>query len=65
VFSNDYIAETIVSPKGRLWDKNQFKEGTMKYVCLIYQDEVALEKLPKEEMGKLTAEYKAFHEDIR
>ncbi len=37
----------------------------MKYVCLIYQDEVMLEKMPKEEMGKLTAEYKAFADAIQ
>ena len=29
----------------------------MKYVCLIYQDEVALQKTPKEEMAKITAKY--------
>ena len=37
----------------------------MKYVCLIYQDEVLLQKMPKEEMGKLSAEYKAFGEAIQ
>ncbi len=37
----------------------------MKYVCLIYQDEVALQKMPKEEMGKLSAEYKAFGDAIQ
>ncbi len=37
----------------------------MKYVCLIYQDEVALQKMPKEEMGKLSAEYKTFGEAIQ
>ncbi len=37
----------------------------MKYVFLIYQDEVMLQKMPKEEMGKLTAEYKAFHDSIQ
>jgi len=37
----------------------------MKYACLIYQDEVTLQKMPKEEMGKLTAEYKAFHDSIQ
>jgi hypothetical protein len=37
----------------------------MKYVCLIYQDETQFEKMPKEEMGKLTAEYKAFHESLQ
>jgi hypothetical protein len=37
----------------------------MKYVCLIYQDEVMLEKMPKEEMGKLSAEYRAFADAIQ
>ena len=37
----------------------------MKYVCLVYQDEVLLQKMPKEEMGKLSAEYKAFGEAIQ
>ena len=37
----------------------------MKYVCLIYQDEALLQKMPKEEMGKLSAEYKAFGEAIQ
>jgi hypothetical protein len=33
----------------------------MKYACLIYQDEKMLQEMPKEEMGKLSAEYKAFY----
>ncbi len=37
----------------------------MKYVCLIYQDEVMLQNMPKEEMGKLSAEYKAFADAIQ
>jgi hypothetical protein len=37
----------------------------MKYACLIYQDEVALQKMPKEEMAKLSAEYQAFGGDIQ
>jgi hypothetical protein len=37
----------------------------MKYVLLLYQDEAVLQKMPKEEMDKLTAEYKAFHEAIQ
>ncbi len=37
----------------------------MKYVCLIYQDEAQLEKMPKEEMGDLNAEYKMFHDSIQ
>ncbi len=32
----------------------------MKYVCLIYQDEALLQKMPKEEMDKLNVEYRAF-----
>ncbi|HEX9075891.1 MAG TPA: YciI family protein [Anaerolineae bacterium] len=37
----------------------------MKYVLLIYQDELALQKMPKEEMGKLNADYRAFGEAIQ
>jgi len=37
----------------------------MKYVCLIYQDEALLQKMPKEEIGKLSDEYKAFHDSIQ
>ena len=37
----------------------------MKYVCLIYQDEAELQKMPKEEMGKLSAEYQAFTEALQ
>ncbi|MGB8647788.1 MAG: YciI family protein [Anaerolineae bacterium] len=37
----------------------------MKYVCLIYGDEVALQKMSKEEMGKLAADSKAFHEALQ
>ena len=36
----------------------------MKYVCLIYQDEVALQKTPKEEMDKVVAEYVASAQDM-
>ncbi|CAG0950103.1 hypothetical protein ANRL3_00170 [Anaerolineae bacterium] len=37
----------------------------MKYVCLIYQDEVALQKTPKEETDKLYAEYVASAQDMQ
>ncbi len=37
----------------------------MKYVCLIYGDEAALQKMTKEEMGKLAADSKAFHEELQ
>jgi hypothetical protein len=37
----------------------------MKYVCLIYGDEAALQKMSKEEMGKLAADSKAFHEALQ
>lgn len=36
----------------------------MKYVCLIYQDELALQKPSKEEMAKTVAEYKASAEEM-
>ncbi len=32
----------------------------MKYVCLIYGDEVALQKMTKDEMAKLAAEFQEF-----
>ncbi len=37
----------------------------MKYLCLVYQDESQLQTMPKEEMGKLSAEYKAFSDSIQ
>ncbi len=37
----------------------------MKYVCLIYGDEASLQKMSKEEMGKLAADYRAFMESIQ
>jgi hypothetical protein len=37
----------------------------MKYVCLIYQDEAALQKMSKEEMGMLSADYRSFMESIQ
>ena len=36
----------------------------MKYLCLIYQDEADLQKMPKE-MSKLSAEYQAFTEALQ
>ncbi len=36
----------------------------MKYVCLIYQDEVALQKTSRDEMRKITAEYQSSAEDM-
>ncbi len=36
----------------------------MKYACLIYQDEVMLQKMSNQEMGKSTAEYKAFQDSL-
>lgn len=37
----------------------------MKYVCLIYGDEAALQKMSKEEMDKLAAESREFHEALQ
>jgi hypothetical protein len=37
----------------------------MKYVCLWYQDEAIMQNMSKEDMGKLTAEYKAFGETVQ
>jgi hypothetical protein len=45
--------------------QNQFKEGSMKYVCLIYQEEAQLQKMSKEEMGKMSAEYREFTDAIQ
>src|SRR5574341_1929639 len=39
-------------------------EDTMKYVCLIYQDENARHDRSQAELDKILAEYKAFQEDI-
>jgi len=52
-------------PRRDAFGIKQFKEGKMKYVCLIYQDEALLQKMSKDEMGKLSAEYKAFGEAIQ
>ena len=37
----------------------------MKYVCLIYQDESLFQNVPKEEMDKMIAEYRAFAGDLQ
>ncbi|HUL42772.1 MAG TPA: YciI family protein [Bacteroidota bacterium] len=36
----------------------------MKYLCLIYSDESQWRTMPKEEMGKMSADYFAFTEGI-
>ena len=36
----------------------------MKYACLIYGDEATLQKMTKEEMSKMSADSKAFHEGL-
>jgi hypothetical protein len=64
-FTKRLLLETIVSPEGIPLGQNQFKEGTMKYVCLMYQDESLVQKMPKEEMGKLNVEYRAFGDAIQ
>jgi hypothetical protein len=40
-------------------------EETMKYLCLIYEDETLSQKMQKGEMDKLYAEYATFKEDIK
>jgi hypothetical protein len=40
------------------------KEGAMKYLCLIYEDETLRQKMPKAEADKLYAEYSAFKDGI-
>ncbi len=37
----------------------------MKYLCLIHQDESALQKLPKAEFEKIHGEYMAFYDEIK
>ncbi len=37
----------------------------MKYVCLWYQDEAIMQNMSKEDMDKLTAEYRAFGETVQ
>ncbi len=37
----------------------------MKYVCLMYQDDNLMQKLPQEEAGKLYADYRAFGEELQ
>ncbi len=37
----------------------------MKYVCLIYGDEAELQRMSKEDMDKLTADSKVFHEALQ
>jgi len=36
----------------------------MRYMCLIYGDEVAYEKMSPEEVGKVHAEYEAFGKEL-
>jgi hypothetical protein len=40
------------------------KERTMQYLCLIYQDELALQNRPKAELDRIYAEYLDFTADI-
>ncbi len=37
----------------------------MKYVCLIYNDEAQMEKLPKEELDRVNADYRALNQAIQ
>jgi hypothetical protein len=37
----------------------------MKYLCLIYQDESAVQTLPKSEFEKIHSEYNAFHDELK
>jgi hypothetical protein len=41
------------------------KGGFMQYLCLIYQDEAAMQKRPKAEMDAMFAEYVDFTEGVR
>lgn len=36
----------------------------MKYLCLMYQDESAMQKMPREELEKVGNDYKAWVEDM-
>jgi hypothetical protein len=40
-------------------------EDTMKYLCLIYADEVAFASLPKDELDALRAEFMALSADLK
>jgi hypothetical protein len=37
----------------------------MKYLCLIYQDESAAQKLPKADFEKIHREYTSFHDELQ
>ncbi len=37
----------------------------MKYACLIFRDEKVLQAMSGQEMGSLTAAYRAFHESVQ
>jgi hypothetical protein len=37
----------------------------MKYACLIYGDEAMLQKMSREELGKLAVEYKTFTDGLQ
>jgi hypothetical protein len=37
----------------------------MKYLCLIYQDEAGLQRMPREEMDRLSVEYQALAEALQ
>src|SRR6476646_5916015 len=51
----------------RLLSENPFKPagGTMKYLCLIYDDEKQWQKFPKDVQDKYMGEYGAFTESIK
>jgi hypothetical protein len=54
---NDYLLNTI---------SNLFsEENTMKYLCLIYEDESNWGKMPKEQIDAMLGEYHAFTEAIK
>jgi hypothetical protein len=51
-FRDDYLMSTALP--------RRFREGAMKYLCLIFEDETVWQTMPKPEVDKLYAEYSAF-----
>ena len=46
-------------------DNYPFSEASMKYLCLIYDEESLWQKMSQDEMGRMMGEYNAFGSDIK
>jgi hypothetical protein len=55
-FPDDYLVQARLS---------NLEEHTMKYLCLIYDEEKKWETMPKEQAGAIQREYVAFTESIK